>query len=102
MRTYRAPQRLALNLSVYLFRRTWKRQYIFVAATMPSGEGKSVAGDLGRIMPGLQWLTGASLHEVQQHVSKAWVPVTQDTQGTALKVWTLPLAGVPLACTRAL
>ena len=45
-----------------------------------------MAGDLGRIMPGLQWLTGASLHEVQQHVSKAWVPVTQDTQGTALKV----------------
>ena len=45
-----------------------------------------MAGDLGRIMPGLQWLTGASLHEVQQHVSKAWVPVMQDTQGTALKV----------------
>ena len=67
-------------------RRTWTRQYIFVAATMPSGEGKSVASDLKSMMPDLQWLTGQSLHEVQPRVSQTWLPVTQETRQDALKV----------------
>ena len=67
-------------------RRTWKRQYIFVAATMPAGEGKSVAADLRCMMPGLQWLTGDALHEAQRHVANTWVPVTRDNWQDALKV----------------
>lgn len=67
-------------------RRTWTRQYIFVAATMPAGEGKSVAGDLSRMMPDLQWLTGQSLHEVQPRISQTWLPVTQEMRRDALKV----------------
>ena len=62
------------------------RQYIFVAATMPAGEGKSVAADLKRMMPDLQWLTGQSLHEVQPRVSQTWLPITQETRQDALKV----------------
>ena len=57
-----------------------------MAATMPAGEGKSVAGDLRRMMPGLQWLTGDALHEAQRHVANAWVPVTREGWQDALKV----------------
>ena len=53
---------------------------------MPAGEGKSVAGDLRRMMPGLQWLTGDALHEAQRHVANTWVPVTRDGWQGALKV----------------
>lgn len=63
---------------------------MFVAATMPAGEGKSVTGDLSRLMPDLKWLTGQALHEVQQRVSQAWVPVTQETCQDALKVALIP------------
>ena len=45
-----------------------------------------MAGDLARMMPDLHWLTGQSLHEVQQHVSQAWLPVTRETSQDALKV----------------
>lgn len=68
---------------------------------MPAGEGKSVAGDLGRMMPDLKWLTGASLHEAQQHVSKAWVPVTSDSWQDALKVqpaWRMQLSAIGKPC----
>lgn len=57
-----------------------------MAATMPAGEGKSVAADLRRMMPGLQWLTGDALHEAQRHVANTWVPVTRDDWQDALKV----------------
>ena len=57
-----------------------------MAATMPAGEGKSVAADLRRMMPGLQWLTGDALHEAQRHVAHTWVPVTRDNWQDALKV----------------
>lgn len=66
-------------------RRTWKRQYLFVAATMPSGAGQTVAGDLGRLFPDLLWLSGTSLHEAQRRVSHTWLPVTQDTWRSTLQ-----------------
>ncbi|CAL8464060.1 g3595 [Coccomyxa elongata] len=65
--------------------RTWKRQYLFVAATMPSGEGKTVAGDLARLFPDLLWLSGSSLHEAQRQVAHTWLPVTDDTWRSTLQ-----------------
>lgn len=58
---------------------------MFVAATMPSGEGKTVAGDLARLFPDLLWLSGSSLHEAQRQVAHTWLPVTEDTWRSALQ-----------------
>ena len=43
--------------------RQFERQYIFVAATMPSEGKKSVAAELQQKFPGLLWLAGRHLHE---------------------------------------
>ena len=67
-------------------RRTWQRQYLFVAATMPAGAGQTVAGDLGRLFKDLVWLSGPTLHEAQRRVAHAWVAVTEDSWRRALQV----------------
>lgn len=67
-------------------RRAWQRQYLFVAATMPSGAGSSVAGDLRRMFPDLTWLTGQTLHEAQARVSHTWLPVEEDSWQQTLQV----------------
>lgn len=71
-------------------RRTWQRQYMFVAATMPSGAGSSVAGDLRRMFPDLFWLSGNSLHMAQARVAHTWLPVTADSWQQALQVLLRP------------
>ncbi|EIE24767.1 P-loop containing nucleoside triphosphate hydrolase protein, partial [Coccomyxa subellipsoidea C-169] len=74
-------------------RRTWKRQYLFVAATMPSGAGQTVAGDLGRLFPDLLWLSGPSLHEAQRRVAHTWLPITQDSWRSSLQARSLGEVG---------
>ncbi|KAK9814617.1 hypothetical protein WJX72_008764 [[Myrmecia] bisecta] len=58
--------------------RDWKRQYIFVAATMPSGAGKSVKADLQRLMPDAVWLNSMRLHYAQRGLTHHWVAATED------------------------
>ena len=66
---------------------SWRRQYIFAAATMPSGEvGKSVGADLKRLMPEAVWLQGHALHRAQQLVHHQWLPVDEAHWAAALQV----------------
>ncbi len=57
-----------------------------MAATMPSGFGQTVAGELSKRFPNLVWLSGPSLHEAQRRVSHTWLPVTEDTWQQTLQV----------------
>jgi hypothetical protein len=79
---------------LFQIRRSWQRQYIFVAATMPTGAGHTVAGDLGRMFPDLVWLSGGDLHRALRQVAHAWLPVTQATWKQALQVRSLPYVGM--------
>ncbi|KAK9865803.1 hypothetical protein WJX84_008706 [Apatococcus fuscideae] len=58
--------------------RTWERQYVFVAATMPEEPdgARGVSVDLRKRFPGLQWLAGRQLHQAQQKLQHTWVSVS--------------------------
>lgn len=74
--------------------RTWERQYVFVAATMPEEpEGaRGVSVDLRRRFPNLQWLAGRQLHQAQQQLRHTWLPVSDATWEPSLMVCHLCLA----------
>ena len=79
--------------------RQFKRQYIFVAATMPSEGKKSIAKDLRQKFPGLIWLAGDRLHQGLSTVSWKWRETTQDTWKAALQVALPPCPSTPLTCS---
>ena len=66
--------------------RQFERQYVFVAATLPSEGKKSIANDLRRMFPELVWLAGNRLHQGLSTVTWAWREITQETWKTALQV----------------
>ena len=66
--------------------RQFERQYVFVAATLPSEGKKSIANDLRRMFPELVWLAGNRLHQGLSTVTWAWRETTQETWKTALQV----------------
>ncbi len=66
--------------------RQFERQYVFVAATLPSEGKKSIANDLRRMFPELVWLAGNRLHQGLSTVTWAWRETTQQTWKTALQV----------------
>ncbi len=66
--------------------RQFERQYVFVAATLPSEGKKSIANDLRRMFPELVWLAGNRLHQGLSTVTWAWQETTQETWKTALQV----------------
>lgn len=65
--------------------RQFERQYVFVAATLPSEGKKSVANDLRRMFPELVWLAGNRLHQGLSTVTWAWRETTQETWKAALQ-----------------
>lgn len=51
---------------------SWRRQYIFVAATMPSEGDHSVGAELAARFPDAAWLAGRQLHQSKRAVEHAW------------------------------
>lgn len=49
------------------------RSHLFVAATVPREGGKSVAADLRKRFPGMQWLQGRQLHFANANVQHTWI-----------------------------
>lgn len=47
----------------------WRRQYVFVAATMPQEGGSTVGSTIERHFPSAVWLAGRRLHQPQAKVS---------------------------------
>lgn len=68
--------------------RTWERQYVFVAATMPEEPdgARGVSVDLRKRFPGLQWLAGRQLHQAQQKLQHTWVSVSDANWESSLVV----------------
>jgi hypothetical protein len=58
----------------------WKRQYLFVAATMPNITFSDAGSEIARMFPGAEWLSSGMLHHNKPMVSHSW-----------LKVRTMPL-----------
>jgi len=50
----------------------WLRQYVFVAATMPSEGDKSVGSEIASAFPSAIWLSGPQLHQAGRNVSHNW------------------------------
>ncbi|KAI4311399.1 hypothetical protein MLD38_036301 [Melastoma candidum] len=63
-------------------RRTYKRskQYIFVAATLPSNGKRTAGGVLKRLFPEAMWVSGCYLHYHNPRLEQKWVEVNIDTQ----------------------
>mmetsp|Transcript_19346 Transcript_19346/g.48730 ORF Transcript_19346/g.48730 Transcript_19346/m.48730 type:complete len:625 (+) Transcript_19346:130-2004(+) len=71
----------------------WRRQYLFVAATMPGGGKGSAAADLRKRYPDAQWLNGNLLHMTNSLLAHEWEAVTdKDKKGTLRRVVTASLA----------
>ena len=66
--------------------RQFERQYVFVAATLPSEGKKSIASSLEKMFPGLTWLAGRRLHQGLSTVTWAWRQTTQDSWKSILQV----------------
>jgi hypothetical protein len=64
----------------------WRRQYVFVAATMPAEGKKSTAAELRAAFPEAVWVSGARLHRPQRRVRHRWVPVGPGDWEAALVV----------------
>ena len=71
-------------------RRDWRRQYVFVAATMPAEGKKSTAAELREAFPDAVWLSGTALHRAQRRVWHRWLHVGRDEWEDALVVRTRP------------
>lgn len=55
----------------------WHRQYIFVAATIPSDAKKNVANDIRQLCPTVQWATSTGFHRVIDAVEHEWIDTSK-------------------------
>ncbi|GMH38767.1 hypothetical protein BSKO_06651 [Bryopsis sp. KO-2023] len=62
----------------------WHRQYIFVAATVPSEAKKNVATDIRSVCPDIEWVTSSGLHKTISTVDHQWVDVSESDPRIAL------------------
>lgn len=62
----------------------WHRQYMFVAATVPSDAKKNVANDIKRLVPDVEWATSPDLHRISNNVEHNWVDISQSSPQKAL------------------
>ncbi len=51
---------------------SWRRQYVFVAATMPAEGERSVGGELAARFPDATWLAGRQLHQSKRALQHSW------------------------------
>ena len=51
---------------------SWKRQYVFVAATMPAEGDTSVGAEIAARFPEAAWLSGRQLHQSKRAVEHDW------------------------------
>ena len=51
---------------------SWRRQYVFVAATMPAEGERSVGAELAARFPEAAWLAGRQLHQSKRAVEHGW------------------------------
>ncbi|KAG1671885.1 hypothetical protein FOA52_003452 [Chlamydomonas sp. UWO 241] len=62
----------------------WRRQYLFVAATMPSITLSDVGADIQRMFPTIEWLSSELLHQSKPKIEHTWVAVEDTTVRAAL------------------
>lgn len=74
------------QLGIPCLSRQFERQYIFVAATLPSEGKKSTATSLQKMLPDLVWLAGRRLHQGLSTVTWTWRETTLDTWKSTLQV----------------
>ncbi|KAF6254436.1 P-loop containing nucleoside triphosphate hydrolase protein [Scenedesmus sp. NREL 46B-D3] len=63
-----------------------KRQYLFVAATMPSLTKADVGVELQKRFRDAQWVSGDMLHQIKPHVEHAWRRLRGPEEGDAALV----------------
>jgi hypothetical protein len=61
----------------------WRRQYVFVAATMPAEGERSVGAEIAARFPEAAWLSGRQLHQSKRAVSHEWRRVEGPQQRAA-------------------
>ncbi|GAX75453.1 hypothetical protein CEUSTIGMA_g2896.t1 [Chlamydomonas eustigma] len=65
----------------------WKRQYLFVAATMPNITFSDAGSEIARMFPEAEWLSSEMLHHNKAAVSHSWFEVDNDSiKSTLLRV----------------
>lgn len=57
---------------------SWRRQYIFVAATMPAEGERSVGAELAARFPDATWLAGRQLHQSKRALQHSWRQVDDE------------------------
>lgn len=62
----------------------WKRQYVFVAATMPAVTFSDVGSQIQHMYPQAEWVSTEALHTSKPNLSHSWVEVTDSTSHAAL------------------
>ncbi|XP_030449572.1 DEAD-box ATP-dependent RNA helicase 22 [Syzygium oleosum] len=81
------------NKEGHLKRRDWRRvrkhyerskQYIFVAATLPTNGKKTAGAVLKKMFPDASWISGNYLHYHNPRLEHRWIEVDVDTQVDAL------------------
>ena len=55
----------------------WKRQYMFVAATMPSIMLSDVGSEIQRMFPHLEWVASELLHQSKPRLHHTWLQVSR-------------------------
>lgn len=53
----------------------WRRQYIFVAATMPAVTSSDVGGEIQHMFPEATWIATDLLHQSKPVVQHSWIEV---------------------------
>ena len=53
----------------------WRRQYVFVAATMPSILTADVGSVIQKLYPDAEWITGELLHRSKPQITHEWLQV---------------------------
>ncbi|PRW20256.1 DEAD-box ATP-dependent RNA helicase 22 [Chlorella sorokiniana] len=57
---------------------SWRRQYVFVAATMPAEGERSVGAELATRFPDATWLAGRQLHQSKRALQHSWRQVEDE------------------------
>lgn len=53
----------------------WRRQYVFVAATMPAITPDDVGSQIERLFPDAKWVASSALHTSKPSVQHTWLEV---------------------------